>query len=57
MSDRYRHQAITLARFVLQSYTLSRLEREDEAERLAQAIQDAIEAQVENLEHRRSTRK
>ncbi len=42
-----------LAKLFLSDYTLNPAEQTEETERLAQAIQTAIEAELENLEHRR----
>lgn len=42
-----------LADHFLMDYRLSKEEREEEAERLARAIQQTVEAELENLEHRR----
>lgn len=44
-----------LAEHFLLDYQLSREERDQEAERLAQSIQETVEAELENLEHLRVT--
>lgn len=42
-----------LAVHFLRDYRLTGLEREEEVERLAQQIQQTVEAELENLAHRR----
>jgi hypothetical protein len=46
-------RCVALARFFLQDYNLTPAERNEEAERIAQDIQRAIEAELEQLEHRK----
>ncbi len=43
-----------LAEKFLAEYRLSPVERHEEVDRLANAIQQTIEAELENLEHRRA---
>ena len=45
----------TLARHFLRDYRLSAEERKQEGERLAQQIQQMLEAELENLAHRLKT--
>jgi len=49
------HACRTLAIHFLSDYRLSAEERAQEVERLAQQIQQTVEAELENLEHRRIT--
>lgn len=49
----YDAECLRLAEHFLSDYRLSKAEREEEAGRLAESIQRAVEAELENLEHRK----